>query len=512
MAERLNVDNLKQILEQFIRAGKMPDARQRLASLDTTALPREEYGTFANFARRAGAAPWALKLLKPVIYSEDIAGISSPPSAEEVASYALALCTTGALSEAKKLLSQIENADTPVTLQACAYVSIWNWDYSRAIHFLKKYLRLPGLSDFQVALAQLNLASSHEYVGHVVQARKLVEQLLPRARQAGWSLIERDTLLLSVQLNIAEKQWSRATSAVSEALDISHRVGLDSLLVHKWRTVIDLYNHSSMGAQVAAVEKLSAKARQAGRWEIRRDLDYYLALIRQDTGRMDRLYFGTPFPSYRKRLLSDGQEFWSPPTSYLWNPLQSETSTTMDLASGKISSDRGETEVKDLCLKLIQVLASDFYRPFKRGGLFAQLYPEKRFDVTNSSHTIANVILRLREMARVHALPIEVRYANHHYELLATGPMQFLICDGVFNPTSDANSALVQLRRLQQRWPYQTFSIQQAGEILSLTKTGLRNLLQEAVGDGHLIPVGKTRSKVFRFASRKKLGRLREAS
>jgi hypothetical protein len=507
MLTKREIINLKLEFEEKIRLGQIFDLRQRLRSLGSKNLPRDEFAVFSNFARRAGAPTWALKLLRPVVRVEpEMQNLVPPATGSEIASYALALAASGALFEAQQLSRDIEHLDAPDILQACAYVSVWNWDYKRAVPFFDRYLNLPQLSAFQRALAQLNLARAHAFLGNWLKVQDILEVILPVSRQMGWNLIERDSRLVLAELEIRKEKWSAAESNLTSAMQLFQSVGLDALEVVKLQGLLKLSQAPDQSHFQEVILPILALARSRQRWEIVRDLDFMSAKILRKPELLDHVYFGTPFFYFRKQMLQECRSYWQPSAQYTWQPMGKNTSLILNLKSGKLLGQNVRPLSNGLSLNLMRLLVSDFYRPFKRGCILAEMYPDQHYDVKNMAHNLGNMLRFMRAAIQQSRLPIEIHHANGCYKLKLVEPMGFEIVDPALRPydknTQELKVIKNSLARMRVEWPYQTFTVKQICDLLKLDGRNVRLLLRSSLAAGQLIAIGNTRSRLYRFRSR----------
>jgi hypothetical protein len=356
------------------------------------------------------------------------------------------------------------------------------------------------LSEFQIALAKLNLASSHEFEGHTAKARALTEELLPLAGGRQWRLIERDALLLAGELGMRRADWGDARRRFREALAVSEGAGLDPILAEKWLAILDIHEFPGDAASFTRLETLKAKAIGLHKWEVSRDCDFHSACVRRDGEILNRLYYGTYFGSFRRRLIRDTREFWTPPNHYLWRPAPGSGGTVVDVSMGEFrQGGRSEKLENDMRLRLFQILTLDLYRPFKIGGLFLELYPDKHFDVINSSQTVANVIQRLRGLFRERGWGMDVECVDRLYRLSVRGDFTFILSDSRVQNLDSLAPYRERLALLKRHWPYQVFSAKQAARTLAIPLAESRKLLRRASQERDVLALGRTSSRLYRF-------------
>jgi hypothetical protein len=493
----LNWGDLKSHFENLIRAGQLANVRKEFKKLPLHSIPREHRATFANLARRARIPRTAIRILKAVVHSDN--PLQSPATPIEIASYTMALASLGTLNEARSLVSRIADFDIPETLLACAYVYIWGWDYRAAIPFLKRYLNTKGPSEYQMYVAKLNLVGAYNYLNWHKKENSLVNDLVDISMARNWHLIHRDSLILRAQKLIADKNWRDAQQVVNQTFAITHAQKLDDLIVRKWQVFLELERDGAGEGTLAKLKDLKSTAHAAGRAEVVRDCDYFLAKQRRDLNGVSHVYFGTPFASFRKRIQRETADFWEPQEFYLWLPLGPGSANvpqrTIDLRPGRLKF----AQSSDLRFRLLSTLSSDFFRPFSIGSLFTEIYPLEAYDSHHSPAQTFDVIRRLREWLVELDFPIQVDCHKHQYRLRFTEPVGVVVDGNPAVTPSKKKEVQNLISQLRSVWPYRSFSTHAAAQVLKLPDRKVRSLLAEANQNGLLYQDGMSRSRLYRF-------------
>jgi hypothetical protein len=361
-----------------------------------------------------------------------LAPVVNPPAKKPVraqerekAEYAAALIRVGASREARAILRELSPLRTPQVSLYLAFALFTSWEYRDAIPILRQYLDSP-LDPYQRVVGNVNLASALVHEGYHAEALNCLQSLEAETERGGWRALYGNTLERLAELSIQKRDWTSAERYLRLAEQaVAHAGGFDAFFVRKWRAILQLYRNPR-----AAIETLDAfrtEARRRGHWETVRECDAYRAVVCRDRGLLWRVYFGTPFASYRERLLRDFGPHGDPPEGFAW---RLEADNGRDTAK---SDRRGEDpqavtlfgrqalKIEQQKYRLLRVLVADFYRPVRVGHLFSEAYPGEKYDLSSSRARIYVGIRELRRWLRARRLPLRVRMARGEYQLTASG-------------------------------------------------------------------------------------------
>ena len=153
-------------------------------------------------------------------------------------------------------------------------------------------------------------------------------------------------------------------------------------------------------------------------WETVRECDSFRAIVCKDKALLLKVYFGTPYQSYRQRLLKDFGESVVIPESFVW-----QIGEGSKLGKREYDVFRAVPELKpgQLKYRLLRTLASDFYRPFRVTHLFSEVYPTDCFRLHGSASRIHEGVKVLRLWLKGHRLPLLISERRGQYQLASTG-------------------------------------------------------------------------------------------
>jgi tetratricopeptide (TPR) repeat protein len=495
-----------------IRAGQIGEARKSIKLLKIGSIPRSDIVTMANLARRVGMATWGLLLLRPILRSEK--PIHPPANVAEKAIYAALLIKVGAVTEALALLKDHQEPNHPDVLLYSSYAYMERWEYGRVIDYLQKYLKCAQVSAYQKAIAKVNLAAALVHEEHHPEALDLLIELRAECQREKWSLLQGNCLEISAQIAIKQNKWNMTESLLDEAEKLNAEAHRYQLFIEKWRVIAKLIQNPKSSAVFAETEQLRAKAISMGAWETHRDLDLHLGMSREDQPLLVKLYFGTPYRSYRRQI----EDFfrlrgWTFPNSLLWSFAESspelslgttnETSPQECVLNIYEGAKNGVALVKagQNLHRLLILLSSDLYRPISIGYVFSQLYPKEFFNPLTSPSRVFHNIKRLRNMFTENKIPIHIMFDKGHSSLKPTGPVGLLLQkNSALTPLSASKlSQLAILKNLKKHFPFRSFSVGDAAQQTSLSPTTIRTILKNALLHRRVYSTGVGRATRYRF-------------
>src|SRR5206468_215076 len=134
-----------------------------------------------------------------------------------------------------------------------------------------------------------------------------------------------NSLELSAQLMIHTFNWKEASHLLSEGEKLLQKgMGIDSFLLCKWRTILNL--KKSKTKNTPELKLLRVEAVRVKHWETVRYCDFVEAVVTQNHDLIHRVYFGTPFVSFRGKILLEFGMPLNVPEKYIWR-MNSETKT-----------------------------------------------------------------------------------------------------------------------------------------------------------------------------------------
>lgn len=473
-------------LDNLIRAGDITAARKILSELERPRVPREFLLPFSALARRVELPELALTLLNPIVRSSK--PLSEPATDDEKAEYAASLVKIGAHPEAISLLEDLNTAECPSALLYHAFALIAVWDYAGASQILRKFLDHAKAEPYWRTVARVNLASCLVSERECAEAGAIIDDLLMQTENEKLTLLNGHLHELKAQNFIQQKDYAGARGFLEVAeKKLAKTDSRFSVFVTKWKAVADLLEQGATPTGLQVLSRVRAEAASKTHWETVRDCDRIRALLTHDQALATRIFFGTPFSSFRAKLKSDWGERLELPGLYEWSEGKvSSKHKILDLAGG--------SELKDgsVLHKLISALSSDFYRPFRLAAIFSAVYPEEFFNPTSSVLKVHQIINRLRKWLAAENLPIKVEEAQAFYRLVlsenatvrlrnpdqASGDPLFERLAGMFAATGQCNT-------------------QQVADTLEVSSSSALRLIKRWLEEGKLLKQGAGKQIVY---------------
>jgi hypothetical protein len=466
-----------QTLEELVRGGRAGEARQILRAQNLSQIPREGRKDLANLARRAGAPEIAIRILNPVVRPNE----GKPESAtdQEKAEYAVALINHGAVPEGLEILEALRPDTLPEALLYRSFGLFARWDYLEAIPLLKNYIKGP-LTDYQRLVGNVNLAAALIVEKKSGEAQKVLETALQESKRLNAHLLNGNCLELSAQLAIQREAFTDAKNHLERAADVLRRAGnIDEFFVKKWMAILALKKKPKSAEAALAVRRIRSEAIKKSHWETVRDCDFYLSLCRSDSGLATHLYHGTPYEGFRRRIKAEAprQEI---PAEYVWQLGRSPGDRIFDLERGREARRGDGIKVRQLPHRLLQALASDFYRPLRTATLFSILFQGEYFNPDNSPARIYQALSRLRIWLTETGIPLLIDESAGYFSLRSEKPYGILTrlrSEQAENIRGRSESLFEALREIMKD---RSFSSREAGEALGISLRSAIRLLNWA--------------------------------
>lgn len=477
-------------IDHLIKNGKIAQSAEALEALVVRRIPRALLAGVAQISWRAGQPQVGLRLLHgPIREETDLGG---PATEAEKAEYAACLNRFGANDEAERLLATVSPEKYPRVLLYRAFVQISRWEYSESIPPLRELLQLNALTSYERVIARTNLAAALVYEGERGKATFQLRELLHECSVKRWYLALGRVLELSAENYISSKKWDAAEKFLAKADEIlSGGDGVDRFLVRKFRAFVEYLRNPRAAQREGALMAIRAEAEKRGHWETVRQCDRTIAISRKDRDLFLKVFFGTPFLSFRERLRKDFTAATLPPF-YSWCPADSAGSE-LDLAEGEWNG-RAFLKVGQAPHRLLSALSTDFYRPFRTATLFSRLFPDEHYNPEHSPARVRQAMLRLRGLMRSEGIPLVVQEDQGFYRLSATAPVQIRVGAGVIS----RNDAY--LARLASHFSTSAFSMSQAVQALGIPRRSAQRIIEEA-GD-KLERLGRGMSTRYQFRTK----------
>ncbi len=470
------------IIDSLIRRGDVDIAKRYLRDLVLRRVPRERVSAVAGLARRTNLPRLSLKLLHPVI--RPARGIASATD-DEKAEYAIALTRMGAVEEALALLESVSRAEHALTLFGRFAALFSQWRYGESIPIIRKYIAVPDLEEYQALVGRVNLAAALIHEERNEEAEAELAGLRRVTDRAKLHLLHGNALELSAQNALVRAQWSDARTYLEQAEKHLARAGtvLDSFFLRKWWAFFDVLKSGGGAGRLAKLRSVREAALKRGHWETVRDCDRVEAVVTGNAGLFAHVYFGTPFASFREKLVAKSPKQFTLPETYVWKlGGQGARTELIDLTSGVTRESIG-LKPGQAHHRLLGALCLDFYRPVRLATLHAHLFPGECFNPSSSPGRVHAAVSRLRRwLIRAERFPLVLHENDGAYRLETEARIGIRL----HRPATTEKGLSWQLQRMKNKWPKADFSRREAGELLGVPMTSVRRTLEAAREEGVL--------------------------
>lgn len=477
MAAKQELDwlKLRQQCEEWVRTGESQKIAQTLSRLPQRDMPRRWRLPLANCARRAGLYYVGLRLLSPIL--------KTAPGDEELAEYGVLLQKIGSLREALSVLEKLDGEKLPeVWLYRC-FCLFQMWDYEAARPLLQKYVSHREVNGYARLIGKVNLAAIHVWTGSS-EALPLLEEILAEGERQGLTRLQGNALELMAQIYIKQEQWSEAEAKLARAgALLAQDFSLDYFFVRKWSAVIAAVS----SGDATPLLNFRREAMERRHWPTVREVDFHLLKIKRDEALFNRLYFGTPYAGYRRRLRQHFPEFAIPMQFTLGSG-----PSTLNLMSGEFDG-RQVLKPGGALHRFAACLLKDFYRPQSLGAVYSEVFPREVFNVFSSPNRIHQLAKKLRQLG----LPFELHNDQGTYSLQLRAGLQVRLWESARGSSVEE----ARLQQLQQIFAEQWFSAREARERLSLPITTLNRMLSFGLKQGLLRKTGAGAQVRYQFCA-----------
>lgn len=424
-------------VEHLIRSGRGGEARERLGFLLAEGFPSREArrsispldrAHLIQLLRRSGGGAQALDFGYDFIRG-DTAELT-PPTLDEKLEYAAALIFSGLEGEGLALLDEVPALHSPLVHLYRAFGYFPRWEYERAEAELQSFLARSDEAEYFYHVGKINHASSLVYLDRLDEAEVLLRELLTKTEDAATGLLRSNALELFAQLYLKRGVLDGAERALTEARSlVGDAESLYRLFIDKWFFVLELKrNREFTEDHRQTMWELTARARYLGHFETVRDLRLQSALARPQgtTDEFCALMAGTPHEAYRARIraiLADTQ--WPTHASLVVGPGAIHEAWRLKGARSAAHHTRWALPASSLKhARLLQILLSDLYSPWRLPRLFQTLFPGRWYDAASARNLLHQSVHELRKKLKEEAAPFVVVWDKEMIYLKSASAVQ----------------------------------------------------------------------------------------
>ncbi len=505
---------LVQEVDSLIRQAQHGKARELLTHSQFNNVDREQAYQLADLARRVNVPGITIRLLKPFIF-EEYPGTPAATSKEK-ALYATALSRLGVFHEAQKLLKATDTDEAPEALLYQGFHYKIQWDDISAASQFKKFIKRADISDYLKIVGKVNLASCLVSQMTWKESDLLLEEIRAEIESVAadadglsenFHLLYANSLELSAHSAILQRQYLEAQKLIHKGE--RYLIGTKSryeMILKKWKTIAEILLAPNDQSKLDAFLFMKEESRKARNWETFRDFDFFQALIQRDDNRFLKVYHGTPYTSFRRRLRSVYKPEFSIPKAYDWDVnlelaqsgRQEQVGVgVFDLRKGCQPGGSSSLTSQMLLLKLLRTLSRDFYRPVAMGHLISTLYPDEIYNPISSPEKANQAVKRLRKWLGENEIPLQINLNDDQFSLQAISPYIIRMTLETVSEVTKNDSILESVR---SQFSENHFTSKDIVEALGLSQDAVRNFIRWALDRKKINQTAAGRSSRYRLS------------
>ncbi|MCB0364801.1 MAG: hypothetical protein H6624_17245 [Bdellovibrionaceae bacterium] len=480
-------------MEENLRAGHFGVVRTQFSRVSLSKAPRKHLSQIANIAWRIGLYRLALRVLNPYVRSEP--GTFIVASAAERLEYAISLQKIGAADEAYEILKTMDAKTHPLALLYMSFCHMSSWDYASTIPLLLEFTASPLTTPYQRIVGKVNLLAASIITDQIETAEQLLREIGKTTKDQNLRLLYGNSLELAAQMAISQKKWREAEQYLEQAKEfLGSDSSVNSLFIDKWQAVLKAHQNPKALSNLHSVK---TKALRDRHWETARDCDFHIVVTSKDLRVFEHLYYGTPYPSYRERVLRLAN-MQSPPSHFVYTPgKQSSTpNRVFDLETARERDGTWELRAGQVLHRLFVAIYRDWYRPLRVGQAFAVLFPDEYFNPATSVDRVHQAVKRLRESLLDREVPIEVLESHGAYQLSVGADY------GVRVPADPLplEGKELEMRQLKSIVETKEFTSREARVKLGVSHATMNRLINWAQDHNKIIRLGSGTKTKYRIA------------
>jgi|GEM_PF-3466257 len=455
------------LIDSLISNHEISEAQRLLQDLPIDAIPDSYKRSFAVLCRRSGLNERSLKLLHPLMV--DLR--STEPS--DLLEYSSTLRKLGMVNQSLRLLNRCPESAEKKLYQAFCKIHLWDWEGASVL--IEDYLGKFELSKKQNILARVNLALCFLGEDRLAEAEIEIEKLLKETHQDLFHL-HLNCLEMKGQTLIRKSLFSEADQLLQHASELcKNQPSSSKVWIEKWKALaITLQGDDSN------LKPFLQSLRKTGQWEALRDLERNLAVLGKNLSLAHNVYYGTPYPAFKRQVVSRLPAFEFPRAIYR-RDLRYQEDPIIKGFDLPIGADP-ELAFGKLTHRTALLLLSDSYRPWTVHRIFDELYPDEIYDPFSSLQKIYQNLNRLKETIVEGSLPLEMKSTQAGFRLRIMGAPKVMILDQmIFSSTNE-----LFLHLLEIAFGNQAFESSQIEELLHLSSHQTYRLLADCTKEGLL--------------------------
>ncbi len=471
--------------DQLIRSGEINRVRRKLKKFSYNSLTQKQMQKLAALYRRVGLVQHGLRLLTPDEFLDREHWLKTSPS-YLVAEYGILIQRSGSIDESLQILLNIKDKEAPEALLYRAFCYFATWEENKAVESLEKYLQF-DLPSYQALIGQVNLASAYIGVKKFNKAKKLIEVCLKESEKSNYHRLMANILEIKGRMHLLQNELPLVKESVHRANSIlKNQLSTDSFLIKKVEGILKARERGTP----SAFQSLRKEALERQDWESVRDIDFQSLHIKPSQSIFDSLYFGTPYSSYRKRLVSE----FDLSTNNEFLIIGHKKGKIFDLESGT-SNGEDITKPGGTVHRTLAILLMDFYRPVPQVDLFKKLNPDEYFDIFTSPSRVQQAIRHTRKFLKKYSPKTQIQEIKGAYKIVLGDDIAFKIPREMKTP----NWFEIQLKKINSKSKKKFFKTKELQVALGLSPSPFWRFINWAIEEGHISKSGSGPSTAYSF-------------
>lgn len=481
-----NQDQFLSDLDLLIKNGQSAEAWDRFKKIKISEIRPNLLKDFSTIARRLQKPLLGLKILRTPI--RDHIQQKQKASDEDVIAYCHSLIKLGLFNETKRWLSEISADKYPEVYDLQARAEYGQWNHAAAAPLFKRYLDSIDPDSYLYLVGSLNLSASYLSSGRPASARKWLNQAIEKSVATDKKVILGNCYELMGQVCMDQGKYSESRRYLKRGAKVLGRnMGIWSFYLEKWDFVGQCLKNGYSKELVAEGRRLLKVAKFQGYWEDVREIERHLATIENDEARLLRIYFGTPFASYKRRVIKNY-------SGKLVIPRELEVTLFGESCSARVFDAHQALKDHPVLEKLFFILTRDFYRPLPVGYVFDSLYSDTWFDPLHSSDRLYDAVKRLRGCLEQEKRG-SVHWQSGGIQLIGQRPLKIIVRD----QESFADPADRCLKAVRRTFRGSWFTRGQICRELQVSASTALRLIQKGFENYKMEKTGMGRSVRYRF-------------
>ncbi len=460
--------------------------------------------TWSELLRRSGFPSAALKIL--FVYVRGRGKNYKSSSVLEKEEYAASLIALKAIDEAILLLEELQPFNSPKTYLFFGFAHINQWDYSKAVLVLEKFLSFKTISDYDRAIGMTNFLASKvalvdENPQSIPSLEVQLEETILKMEDSNYKVLSLNLREIQVQLIIKKAHFfpSNIKSQKTLATVINDPKSKENLFVKKWQIIASKPKDEKSSVRIKQwmekLKQLQKEALETSHTETVRDIDFHLGEYAPH--RLEKVFWGTPYKAFRQKIL-------------LTYKLNIQNTYIYRLTSNHEKSPKnrflfdykrfGDLKKSSLLVRGIHALCCDFYKSQNRYALHAKIFPGEFFNPQSSFNKVYQAIHRLRRWLTLHKIPLEIHQHDEEYFFVGDVDIKIYREDQIDHASHNKYSE--DILKLRGAMEDQKFSLGEAMAVLQYNeRRQTQRIFKILIDDGILMKSGKGKNTLYHFLS-----------